>query len=486
MNKIILSELPLVEKCENFLSDDECKSFIEFALPKLTSGRIISSNGKSEIDYAHRNASSASVLDTDDLPIKDIIFDRVSETFGIDKSRFEKLTIINYKTGEEFKLHQDYFIDIDDEEYRKSTSERCRPGGNRVSTLVFYLNDVAKGGETYFPWINIVTPPEKGTVIHFDYGYDEWKLNIKSQHAGMPILEGEKWIMTIWVREYPLTTEVENYKKFEEESAIYSNIKDIEYELEVGPAFDRTTLSFILPANADPTNTILVGFTGGVDSALVLYLVAMLNKMQEIPYIIQPICVTSRLCNVPVKIAEDWINVEFMCDLINKKVGNGINKVIFISAPPDSPRELNVRHGLLRFFNSDTHLDIHRFQKYKYIYVGDNAVPNDPSFPHKDAIPRYNKKAPLPWLNCLVHLYKYHIIDALVQLGLEDIIEKTARCSIGHETLDEPCVSFQCNERRWAFTKINTDMGIKYLTNRGQSNDNNDNDNNITDTTSNN
>jgi hypothetical protein len=72
--------------------------------------------------------------------------------------------------------------------------------------VLFYLNEGMTGGETSFPrWLNaesaypLKVKPEVGKAILFynqlpDGNYDE-----RSQHAALPILEGEKWLTNLWV-----------------------------------------------------------------------------------------------------------------------------------------------------------------------------------------------------------------------------------------------------------------------------------------------
>lgn len=77
---------------------------------------------------------------------------------------------------------------------------------SRFATILLYLNDVPKGGETSFPrWLNgettdiLKVKPEHGKAILFynqlpDGNYDE-----RSQHAALPVIEGEKWLANLWV-----------------------------------------------------------------------------------------------------------------------------------------------------------------------------------------------------------------------------------------------------------------------------------------------
>jgi len=73
--------------------------------------------------------------------------------------------------------------------------------GQRVSTLVVYLNDVEEGGETYFPEIGLSVVPKRGNAIYFEYANSLRQVDPKSLHASSTIVKGEKWAMTKWMRE---------------------------------------------------------------------------------------------------------------------------------------------------------------------------------------------------------------------------------------------------------------------------------------------
>jgi prolyl 4-hydroxylase len=63
-----------------------------------------------------------------------------------------------------------------------------------------YLNDVEEGGETYFPKLNFSVAPKKGMAVYFEYFYDNHHLNELTLHGGSPIIDGEKWAATQWMR----------------------------------------------------------------------------------------------------------------------------------------------------------------------------------------------------------------------------------------------------------------------------------------------
>ena len=42
-------------------------------------------------------------------------------------------------------------------------------GGQRIGTLIMYLNDVEEGGETIFPEIGFSVAPRRGHAVYFGY-----------------------------------------------------------------------------------------------------------------------------------------------------------------------------------------------------------------------------------------------------------------------------------------------------------------------------
>jgi len=62
-----------------------------------------------------------------------------------------------------------------------------------------YLNDVESGGATTFPDVGLRVLPIRGNAAFFSY--DRPHPMTRTQHAGAPVVSGEKWIATKWLRE---------------------------------------------------------------------------------------------------------------------------------------------------------------------------------------------------------------------------------------------------------------------------------------------
>ena len=74
-----------------------------------------------------------------------------------------------------------------------------RRGGQRVATLVLYLNAPAQGGATTFPDVGLEVTPHPGHAVFFSYARPD--PDTRTLHAGAPVHAGEKWIATKWLRE---------------------------------------------------------------------------------------------------------------------------------------------------------------------------------------------------------------------------------------------------------------------------------------------
>jgi prolyl 4-hydroxylase len=68
-----------------------------------------------------------------------------------------------------------------------------------VASLVMYLNTPTRGGATTFPDVNFEVGPVKGNAVFFSY--DRPHPMTRTLHGGAPVLEGEKWVATKWLRE---------------------------------------------------------------------------------------------------------------------------------------------------------------------------------------------------------------------------------------------------------------------------------------------
>ncbi|MCM3666557.1 2OG-Fe(II) oxygenase [Mesobacillus subterraneus] len=182
INIIARLEEPLIVILGNVLSDEECEALIRMSQDRMQRSKVANSL---EVDELRTSSSMFFQESENDLVAK--VEKRVSQIMSIPIEHGEGLQVLNYEVGQEYKAHFDFF----------SSPTVKNP---RISTLVMYLNDVEQGGETYFPKLNFSVTPQKGMAVYFEYFYDDQSLNDLTLHGGAPVIIGDKWAATQWMR----------------------------------------------------------------------------------------------------------------------------------------------------------------------------------------------------------------------------------------------------------------------------------------------
>ncbi|KAK6979210.1 prolyl 4-hydroxylase subunit alpha-1, partial [Biomphalaria glabrata] len=87
------------------------------------------------------------------------------------------LQVVNYGLAGHYYVHMDA---------KQDTFER-------ILTFLIYLSDVEMGGNTIFPNVGISVSPQKNMALLW-YNYNPaHELDILTEHAGCPVLKGQKW-----------------------------------------------------------------------------------------------------------------------------------------------------------------------------------------------------------------------------------------------------------------------------------------------------
>lgn len=186
---------PVVAVVTDLFSSEECDELIRLSRIKLQRSTIVDPlTGQTQVITAR--SSSGTFFMLNENPFIARLDRRIAEVMNWPVGNGEGLQILNYQIGGEYKAHFDYFAPAD-----PGSQMHLAHGGQRVSTLVMYLNDVEAGGETVFPDIGLSVVPKKGSAVYFEYCNSLGQVDPLSLHAGMPVIQGEKWIATKWMRQ---------------------------------------------------------------------------------------------------------------------------------------------------------------------------------------------------------------------------------------------------------------------------------------------
>ncbi|KAF2882686.1 hypothetical protein ILUMI_23488 [Ignelater luminosus] len=191
-----ISMKPRILRFYNVMSDSEIEKLKELAYSRFETAKI----SRKGIDLALDSSRLAKVAwiskTTHECVAK--ISERISDMTGLTTRTSEPLQTSNYGVGGYFKSHWDFahpkFFNI-------STLAR-RNNGNRIATLLFYMNEVSQGGHTVFPLAGVIAKPIKGSAVVWYNLYPSGDADNDTRHAACPVLTGTKWVSNKWLYEY--------------------------------------------------------------------------------------------------------------------------------------------------------------------------------------------------------------------------------------------------------------------------------------------
>lgn len=184
---------PRVVVFGGFLSDEECDALVEHARERvLRSQTVNNATGGSEVNPARTSDGMFFTRGENDLITR--IEARIAALLRWPVERGEGLQVLRYKPGAEYLPHYDYF-----DPRQPGAPTILRRGGQRVGTFLMYLNTPEAGGATTFPDVQLDVAPIKGHALFFSY--DTPEPSSRSLHGGAPVVAGEKWVATKWLRQ---------------------------------------------------------------------------------------------------------------------------------------------------------------------------------------------------------------------------------------------------------------------------------------------
>eukprot|EP00232_Nephroselmis_pyriformis_P009017 CAMPEP_0182892712 /NCGR_PEP_ID=MMETSP0034_2-20130328/24032_1 /TAXON_ID=156128 /ORGANISM="Nephroselmis pyriformis, Strain CCMP717" /LENGTH=368 /DNA_ID=CAMNT_0025026411 /DNA_START=136 /DNA_END=1242 /DNA_ORIENTATION=+ len=227
---VISWENPRAFLYKGLLTPEECAHIKALAEAQLERSSVVSnSNGGSVLDNIR--TSSGTFLQKRQDAVVSAVEKRIAKATSIPESHQEALQVLRYQNGEKYEPHFDYFFDRQHAE---------APQGNRLATMLMYLETTEGGGETVFP--NSAAKPEVsanmsacaarglhvkptlGDAILFwdmrrvdggpytpDAGakLDQrgvpagWALDPSSLHGACPVTKGIKWSAPMWMHPRP-------------------------------------------------------------------------------------------------------------------------------------------------------------------------------------------------------------------------------------------------------------------------------------------
>ena len=176
----ILYSSPQIVRFYDVVTDVEIDHLIQVAKPKLFRSGV---GGSPSLNRTSQNAF------VEDDEVADRITNRIEHITGLNMVAAEPLQVSNYGLGGHYVEHSDVL------------PPKNLTNGNRLATFLIYLTDVNFGGNTVFVHPEISIAAVKGSAVFWFNVDQRGKLDWRTVHGGCPVVIGDKWIATKWIRE---------------------------------------------------------------------------------------------------------------------------------------------------------------------------------------------------------------------------------------------------------------------------------------------
>jgi prolyl 4-hydroxylase len=195
----VLSWMPRAFVVPDFVDPVERAHLIVSANPHLRPSKVLQRGSGAVVSDQGRTSGEMSFMN----PLRDVVVNHVEERLSrlamLPLAHGEPLVMLHYGPGDEYQTHVDYF-----DPSIPGREKGLQTGGQRVITILTYLNQPEAGGETVFPEVDLTVPPRAGMALLFFNTLPNGGIDRLSRHAGAPVRGGEKWLATRWFRERPV------------------------------------------------------------------------------------------------------------------------------------------------------------------------------------------------------------------------------------------------------------------------------------------
>ena len=194
----VLHDDPLVFQVDGFVDTKTCAHIRRVAHGKMQRAHV---SGDKAGFVSPGRTNSVAWMDHGQDDILFALANRLCAMLDVPLSHAENYQIIHYGPGAEYRAHFDAF-----DAGTQRGERNMKNAGQRIATVLCYLNDVTEGGGTYFPKLDVRVRARAGRLVVFaNCAPGTTQKHPLSLHAGEPVIAGEKWAFNLWLRQWPKT-----------------------------------------------------------------------------------------------------------------------------------------------------------------------------------------------------------------------------------------------------------------------------------------
>eukprot|EP00197_Chlamydomonas_leiostraca_P008009 CAMPEP_0202866064 /NCGR_PEP_ID=MMETSP1391-20130828/7180_1 /ASSEMBLY_ACC=CAM_ASM_000867 /TAXON_ID=1034604 /ORGANISM="Chlamydomonas leiostraca, Strain SAG 11-49" /LENGTH=348 /DNA_ID=CAMNT_0049545977 /DNA_START=31 /DNA_END=1077 /DNA_ORIENTATION=- len=220
----VLSWFPRIVVYPGFVDRARCEHVVKISKAIMYPSGLAYRPGENSDPNQQTRTSTGTFLSTSQDPdgVLAWIEERIAAITLIPRENGEPFNVLHYENMQHYDSHMDSF---DPKEFGPQPSQR-------IATVLVYLSDVEEGGETVFKregadaatkdiidWRNcndgsFKYKPRLGDAVLFWSTTPDGEIDPHALHGGCPVVKGEKWVVTKWLRSkgghpYWITDEME-------------------------------------------------------------------------------------------------------------------------------------------------------------------------------------------------------------------------------------------------------------------------------------
>ncbi|MBA3666198.1 MAG: 2OG-Fe(II) oxygenase [Sphingomonas sp.] len=185
---LTVSKSPEVQAFESLFTDAECNFLIESSMPAFEPSTVVDPISGALVPNPVRTSDATAYPWVAESPAIHALCRRLAVASGTKVNQGEPMQVLRYRPGQEYRAHFDALTDTDNQ---------------RILTFLVYLNDDYEDGETEFLATGLRVKGRKGDALLFRNVDRHGQPDPNSEHAGLPVARGEKFLASRWIRERP-------------------------------------------------------------------------------------------------------------------------------------------------------------------------------------------------------------------------------------------------------------------------------------------
>jgi prolyl 4-hydroxylase len=187
-------ERPPIRRFDKLLTVEECEYLMGLSARHLRPAEIVDQSSGQPLQSRVRTNHVAVMWPVQQDLVLHALNLRLAAAAGLPPQNGEMINVLVYRPGEEYRPHYDFF---------PLEAAKADVSGQRIRTLLVYLNAGYDGGETHFLTAGMKIKGNIGDAVLFHNCDAAGAPDKSSLHAGLAVTSGQKWLLSKWYREKP-------------------------------------------------------------------------------------------------------------------------------------------------------------------------------------------------------------------------------------------------------------------------------------------